>query len=285
MRLAPSPAAPLQAAAGASEAGLDAGVVAEIAARLDGVRRDHGVAIPFAIESGSRAWGFPSPDSDYDCRFVFVRPHDAYLTLFPARDVIETPLTEVLDVNGWDVGKAIRLMLKGNAVILEWLMSPIAYRLEPAFRRSFLDLAEAIVDADRVGLHYLHLAYSMRGRTFADGAPVKLKKLFYVLRPCAALRFMRLHPDRRVAPMHFPTLLAGADLPADLIEIVDGLLAAEAASSEMGEGEVPAPLRAFIDAEIALAEPRLARLPPPSEADRQQADDTFRRLVDAWGPA
>ncbi|WP_278256068.1 nucleotidyltransferase domain-containing protein [Nocardioides convexus] len=95
---------------------------------------DHGVRVPWAIESGSRAWGFASPDSDYDCRFFFVRPSAAYAALWPARDVIETPLEGLLDVNGWDLGKAIRLATAGNATVGEWLRSPWVYDGDPAFR-------------------------------------------------------------------------------------------------------------------------------------------------------
>ncbi len=157
---------------------MDAGIVSSIDDRIGAVARDNAVTIPLAIESGSRAWGFPSPDSDYDCRFLYVRPSEAYLTLFPPRDVIETPLTEILDVNGWDVGKAIKLMLNGNAVILEWLMSPVIYHADPAFRKELLDLAEEVVDHQRVAHHYLHLAYSMRNRVMDTDGPVKLKKLF-----------------------------------------------------------------------------------------------------------
>ena len=88
---------------------FDAATVERIQARLDGVERDHRVRVLWAVESGSRAWGFPSPDSDYDCRFFYVRRHDDYLSPWPPRDVIETPLGDVLDVNGWDLIKAIRL--------------------------------------------------------------------------------------------------------------------------------------------------------------------------------
>src|SRR5579862_9277778 len=112
---------------------MNAIAVAKIDARLAATQREHVVAIPLAIESGSRAWGFPSPDSDYDCRFIFVRSIDDYLSLFASRDVIETPLTDDLDVNGWDIVKALKLLLKGNAVVIEWLTSPIIYSAEPWF--------------------------------------------------------------------------------------------------------------------------------------------------------
>lgn len=119
---------------------LDPSVVAQIDERLAGLRRDHGVAIPWAIESGSRAWGFPSPDSDYDCRFIFVRSLDDYLDPWPPRDVLETPLDAVLDVSGWDLVKAVRLAENGNATVTEWLRSPIIYRGDAAFREEMLAL-------------------------------------------------------------------------------------------------------------------------------------------------
>ena len=103
--------------------GFDAATVERIQARLDEVERDHGVRVLWAVESGSRAWGFPSPDSDYDCRFFYVRRHDDYLSPWRPRDVIETPLDDVLDVNGWDLIKAIR-----PAAALHWtrtLGSPV----------------------------------------------------------------------------------------------------------------------------------------------------------------
>lgn len=132
-------------------------VVDEIDRRLSGICADDGVAIPLAVESGSRAWGFPSPDSDYDCRFVFVRPPEQHLTPWPRRDVIETPLDPVFDLNGWDLGKAIKLLLKGNAVILEWLRSPIVYRGEAWFRSELLEFAEQYASRDLIARHHLHI--------------------------------------------------------------------------------------------------------------------------------
>eukprot|EP01035_Chromulina_nebulosa_P036120 gene36119-biopygen23716 len=89
--------------------------VGAIDARLDVVVRDERVAIPLAIESGSRAWGFASPDSDYDCRFLYLRRRSDYLALWAPRDVIETPLDGLLDVNGWDVAKALRGSRKASS--------------------------------------------------------------------------------------------------------------------------------------------------------------------------
>ena len=163
--------------------GMDPAIVGEVDARLDQITREHKVAIAFAIESGSRAWGFPSPDSDYDCCFVFIRPKREYLSLFRKRDVIETPMTPILDVNGWDLGKALKLLLKGNAVIIEWLTSPIVYRAADGFRPAMLNLAMEIADRRLIQRHYIHLALRTRKEWLGDLDQAVLKKS--ILRPTA----------------------------------------------------------------------------------------------------
>src|SRR5476651_1701297 len=117
---------------------FDPGVVGAVDARLGSVAERESAVVLLAVESGSRAWGFPSPDSDYDCRFIYARARDDYLRLYPPRDVIEFPLDRVLDVNGWDLAKALRLLLKGNAVVIEWLTSPFVYAGDEKFREQGL---------------------------------------------------------------------------------------------------------------------------------------------------
>ena len=84
---------------------------------LKKIERDENVKIIMAVESGSRAWGFASPDSDYDVRFIYVRLKEAYLRLEPIRDVIEWKLDETLDINGWDIKKALQLPLYLSGVL------------------------------------------------------------------------------------------------------------------------------------------------------------------------
>src|SRR5215475_2098189 len=150
-------------------ASMDAGKVASVDAAVDSIVLEHGVVIGLAVESGSRAWGFPSPDSDYDCRFVYIRPLAHYLTPWPRRDVIELPLVDELDVNGWDLAKAIKLLLKGNAVIIEWLTSPIVYGGDAQFREEFLALAAGHASRELIGRHYLHLGDRQRRVYFGEG--------------------------------------------------------------------------------------------------------------------
>jgi predicted nucleotidyltransferase len=259
---------------------LSPDIVAEVDALLDLIERDHSLTIPLAIESGSRAWGFPSPDSDYDCRFVYVRHIDRYLSPWQARDVIETPLERELDVNGWDLGKALKLMLKGNAVIIEWLRSPIVYRGQARFRDDFLALAHRHTERAHIARHYLHLGERQRRTYFADEKAVPLKKLFYALRPAATLRWLRLHPDQAIAPMHFPTLMAECDPPAALNDLVAELLARKAETRELGAASLPQPIAAFLTAEFDQARETYERVPIRiSETARVEAATFFRETV------
>lgn len=253
--------------------------VAQVDGILDAIRREQGVHIPLAVESGSRAWGFPSPDSDYDGRFIYVRPARQALTIWPRRDVIETPLVGDMDVNGWDLSKALRLLLKGNAVVVEWLQSPILYTTEPWFRDELLAFAHDWLDRDMVLTHYLHLGKRQKILHLDDQSEVSLKKLFYVLRPAVALRWLRLHPDRAVAPMHLPTLMAECDPPADLIETVENLRALKATTREMGKGAMPPSILRFIETEFAAADVGERSFVPRSEEAARAADDLFARVT------
>ncbi|MEY9851175.1 putative nucleotidyltransferase [Leifsonia sp. EB41] len=253
---------------------LDPAVVAEIDLRLDGVITAHGVTIPLAIESGSRAWGFPSPDSDYDARFLFLRPVEDYLRLTPLRDVVETPLDAVFDVNGWDVRKALGLLVRGNATVVEWLRSPIVYGGDPAFREGMLELAGRILDRERLLDHYLHI-----GARHAAAPDGKLKRFFYALRPAATLRWLRVHPNLAVAPMDLPTLIAESDPAADVAAAVAELIAIKAVTRELGGGEPPAVLRRFVTDELAAAADRAATSRSDLVAASAEADTYFRTLV------
>jgi uncharacterized protein len=257
-----------------------AGPLSEIDGTLDDIARDHRVAIPLAIESGSRAWGFPSPDSDYDCRFVYIRSPDQYLSPWVPRDVIETPLVRDLDVNGWDLSKALKLMLKGNAVIIEWLQSPIVYRGDPAFRDALLELARRHASPALIARHYLHLGERQRNTYFGDGKQVALKKLFYALRPAAALRWMRLNAGEALPPMHFPTLMAECEPSAKVSELVAELLIQKAETRELGTGPLPDSIKDFVDSEFALARATETVVDRTSPHAKSEVSEFFRHWVE-----
>jgi predicted nucleotidyltransferase len=250
---------------------FDPTVVAEIDRRLASVAQEHDVRIPWAIESGSRAWGFPSPDSDYDCRFLFIRRGEQYLSLWDSRDVIETPLDHTYDVNGWDLAKAVKLIAKGNATALEWIRSPLVYSGDSDFRRELLSLAEVIVERSAVGRHYRHVALRQRAGS------ASLKRFFYVLRPAAALRWLDIHPAEAVPPMDLPTLLVEGAVPGDVREAALELIALKAKTRELGNGTAPAVLERFVAAQLDRAEvfDSMDPLGNPGR-NRALADEFFR---------
>lgn len=160
----------------------------EILEQLDMIEREHEVTIIFAIESGSRAWGFPSSDSDYDVRFVYAHKPEWYLSIVPGRDVIEIPVGPVLDVNGWDVRKALRLLRKSNVSLLEWLSSPIQYRRNDELASLFRSVTEIGFHKYTSAKHYLSMAKSNMAKT--HGENVRMKSYLYAIRPLLCCKWV-----------------------------------------------------------------------------------------------
>ena len=194
--------------------------------------------------------------------------------------MIEIPITPVLDVGGWELGKALKLLLNGNAVIIEWLTSPLTYSADAAFRAEFLSLAQRHADRRLVGKHYYYLA-SRQAERFLGSETIALKKIFYALRPLVALRWLDRHPDQTVAPMHFPTLCEEADLDDALSGEIGDLRARKAQSRELGEGRLPVEIGSFIRAELENAR-HWAETPSPRNRHdaRREADVFWRKWVD-----
>lgn len=228
-------------------ADFSADAVAAIRGRLDEARAQ-GATILFAIESGSRAWGFPSPDSDYDCRFVYVRQVADHLVLEQPRDVIEFPIEGDIDAGGWDLRKALLLALGGNAVIVEWAKSPIVYEEMAGFRDRLLDLLAEIVDPARVSRHYLGLARSHVARIGSFSGDVKLKKLFYFIRPIVALDWMEQRNFARLPPMNLVDCLDETEIPARAASEIRQLIDKKRQTREMGLGPIPAEIARYLEA-------------------------------------
>ena len=196
---------------------------------LQKIEQIHNVKIIMAIESGSRAWGFASPDSDYDVRFIYVRKKEDYLKLEGMRDVIEWKLDEVLDINGWDIKKALQLLHKSNPTIFEWCASPIVYLETPDFE--MLKRAMPGYFSEKKALyHYWHMAQT-NYREYLKGAEVRIKKYFYVLRPLLAAQWIL---DKKVAPPMLFDELVDAELDEKLRPELNRLLEMKKTLPEMG---------------------------------------------------
>lgn len=221
-------------------------IVAEINENLDEIERKEGVRILHAVESGSRAWGFASPDSDYDVRFVYVRPKEDYLRLDELRDVIEWQLDEVLDINGWDLKKALRQFAKGNATLFEWSESPIVYRTTEEWAR-IKEVSKQYFSEKGAVYHY----YGTANRTLQDYLledTVRYKKYFYAIRPLLAARYIEEY--HTAPPVLFDDLLK-MDLPGDLRQAIEELLIVKKRTAEGEENPQMPVIKEFIEAETA----------------------------------
>ncbi|MBQ6230768.1 MAG: nucleotidyltransferase domain-containing protein [Eubacterium sp.] len=205
----------------------------EIRDNLDEIERKYNVKILYAIESGSRAWGFASPDSDYDVRFIYQQKKEEYLRIDPGKDVIEWQLDEVLDINGWDLKKALLAFAKGNPNVMEWANSPIVYR--KAEEWDMISEAARYFFSEKASLYHYYGTANSTYHGYLTGEKVKYKKYLYALRPLLCCRWIeRFHS---IPPMRFEELLVlfdGTDEELDdkLLRAINLLLEKKAVTVE-----------------------------------------------------
>jgi len=251
-------------------------LVDQIMQSLETVAREEGVRILYACESGSRAWGFASADSDYDVRFLYARPAREYLRLTPPPDTLEQPILGDLDLAGWDIFKACRLLRKSNPPLLEWLGSPILYREEPAAAR-LREIGRGHFSRRAGAEHYLSMA-NMNHRSCVGLARVVRKKYLYVLRPLTCARW--LAERETFPPTAFEEVLAGVDLPADVRAEAARLVADKKVNREMGEGPANPVLQEYLEQELKRLTAAVRGI-PPSRFPEQPLNDWIAEALGA----
>ena len=233
-----------------------------IIAKISELEKSENVRVIHAVESGSRAWGFASPDSDYDVRFIYVRPKEFYLRLEKTRDVIEWQLDETLDINGWDLQKALRLLHSSNPTLFEWSNSPIVYKTSDAWAGIRAEIAGYF--SAKAGLyHYLSTANG-NYREHLRSEVVKLKKYFYVVRPLLACKWIL---ERKCPPPMLFTELAEAVLEPEMKPIIDELLHMKMRTPELGVGRRIDRLNEYIDKNLILIKEAIDTMPQAHRAD------------------
>ena len=246
-----------------------------IASALRQLEAAHGIRILYACESGSRAWGFPSPDSDYDVRFLYCHPPGWYLTLDEGPDTLSFPIDDELDLAGWELRKALRLLRGSNASVFEWLQSPIVYHEALDFRARLAPLLPATFNL-KAGLHH-YLGQLRRGvEEDLAGDDVRLKRVFYALRSALAARWIR--ERHTVPPMEFTPLREL--LPSSLEPEVAALLVAKTAADEKTTVPRPRALSDFLRKELAAGQAARDALPVLRGRDAASGlDELFRALL------
>lgn len=187
--------------------------------KLTEIEKAYGIKILYSCESGSRAWGFPSPDSDYDVRFIYKRSFDDYLTIYPKKDHLSFPINDELDIYGWDISKVLQLITKSNTTPFEWLQSPMVYKEDAIFKNELWMLCQSYF-CPRSNIHH-YLGITRGAMETMDGEEIKIKKLFYVLRPMLAALWC---VERgKIAPMSiFPLMdLLTDDLRKKVLSLIE----------------------------------------------------------------
>jgi len=245
---------------------IPADVRTEILRRIAAAEAEHNIKVIYAIESGSRAWGFASPNSDYDVRFIYVRPKDWYLAidLEDKRDVIEYPIVDEIDINGWDLRKALQLLWKSNPAIVEWLQSPIVYVDDNRFAPAARELLPDIYSLAKGIYHYRSMAKT-NYRGYLKEALVPIKKYFYVLRPLLAIRWLEQY--LQPAPIEFHRLRELLD-GNPINDEIEHLLQRKKLSQEKEVAPAITPLNNFIEAELE----RLEQIAFEENADKGNID-------------
>ena len=245
-----------------------------IKSKLKEIEEKENIKILHCVESGSRAWGFASPDSDYDVRFIYVRPKEFYLRLDKTRDVIEWQLDDTLDINGWDISKALSLLYKSNPTLFEWNSSPIVYKTTDEWKAVAAIINKYFVA--KSGLyHYLSTAKS-NYREYLKGETVRLKKYFYVLRPLLACRWILA--EGTPPPMLFSELMAKY-LDESIQEDVLKLLDLKMNNPEITEGKRFEKVNEYLDKTILEIEEQIKSLASTHEQTWNELNNVFLSII------
>ncbi len=250
-------------------------MISRITTALATLEAERGIRILYACESGSRAWGFPSPDSDYDVRFIYCHPPAWYLRLDEGPDTLNFPVDDELDLGGWELRKALRLLRGSNAALFEWLQSPIVYHETADFRAQLTPLLPLAFNL-KAGLHH-YLGQLRRGiEEDLTGEQVHLKRLFYALRSALAARWIR--ERYMLPPMEFAPLCQL--LPASQQEVVQELLAQKMVANEKTTAAQPVALVAFLGQEYAAGQAVRESLPVVPSAVSEMLNGILRAWVE-----
>jgi uncharacterized protein len=249
----------------------------KILTEIKKIEKQFDVKICLAVESGSRAWGFPSKDSDYDVRFIYVHKKDWYLSIDQKRDVIELPINNLLDINGWELRKALKLFRKSNPPLMEWLHSGIVYYQAFSLTDKLKAIQNQVFLPQSALYHYLNMAKG-NFRDYLRGDSVKIKKYFYVLRPVLACIWIERYNS--VPPIEFQTLVEELLEQGQLKEEIHTLLERKISGEELDLEPKVTVINDFLEKEINRLEEYTKTLKVSKEDMTSLLDDLFREVLE-----
>lgn len=252
----------------------------QILTQLNELARTHNVRILYACETGSRGWGFASPDSDFDIRFVFVHPLERYLAINEPQDSITQMITvdgELLDLSGWDLRKLLALLRRSNATPFEWLQSPCLYMEQTGFRDALWALAPQFASPRALIHHYLGICHNSIQGGISNGH-IKIKKYFYILRPLLAASWTV--DLGTVPPMEFAPLLKRLSDRPDLLAAINRLWAEKEQAVEAHVIPLIPEIQVFIESEMQRCKDIALGLDGKHHPDPAPLNAFFRKWLD-----
>lgn len=239
------------------------------------IEEKENVRVLHAIESGSRAWGFASFDSDYDVRFIYVRNKDFYLSLRDNKDFIDWELNEVLDINGWDLKKVLQLFHKSNATLFEWSNSPVVYYTTDEWRHIYDSVASKYFACKSAIYHYYGTANKNYHEYLCEDM-VKYKKYFYVLRPILACKW--IEEKKCPPPVLFDDLFHNV-LEENMKAAVEDLLAKKVKMSEADKAPKVDVINRYIEEKLAYYRSLAESMDDDRNPDWNPLDEVFKKLL------
>lgn len=244
----------------------------EIINKLNEIEKKEHVKIIYAIESGSRAWGFESVDNDYDVRFIYVRRKEDYLCLDEKSDVIELPIDEVFDISGWDLKKALKLLYKSNPSLLEWFASPIVYK-ETEEASYIKEVIPFYFSSKKLYCHYKRMAKTHL--KYVDKEQIPVKKYLYILRCILSSQYILDY--KKQPPIEIERLIE-CELPEKLKEDMNQLLMIKKSSDEKQCANHMSSLDEFMMNSLKEDMPFIE----DREVSWDRLNDVFRLIIDAY---
>lgn len=255
-------------------------MIEEIKKELLRIESQHDVKILLAVESGSRAWGFASTDSDWDVRYVYIHRLDWYLKIDEEKDSQEEILPNDIDLAGWELKKALRLFRKSNPPMLEWLRSPIVYTEQFSTAQNLRELSEKYFNPKSCMYHYLSMAKG-NFKDFLQNDLVKTKKYFYVLRPVLACDWIKTRGT--MPPIEFQDLVDAQITDEKIRKEIDELLKRKIAGEELKEEPKIEILNDFLEQKIKFYDAYVSEIEQPEKPDTNLLDDLFKKTIyEVW---
>lgn len=255
-------------------------MIDEIQRELKRLEQEHDIKILYAVESGSRAWGFASTDSDWDVRYIYVHRLNWYLQIDEKKDSQEEMLPNDIDLAGWELKKALRLFRKSNPPMLEWLGSPIVYLERFSTANRLRELSSEYFSPKSCLYHYLSMAEG-NCKDYLSRDLVPMKKYFYMLRPILACDWIA--NTGTMAPTEFDVLLKSQLTDTNVREEIDALLRRKSAGEELSQEPPNMILNDFIKSKIAFYKEHVAQYGVLGQPPTHLLNDLFIATInEAW---